>query len=147
MPFDFLVWECLVPGQTSIAERGTGTSARIKPLGGECVLTFGIDNQAFRGEFNVNRVCDALFFYKIEAKSPVLLFVELKGADIASAAEQVGQALQAVRRALPRDADYRAVVVTRRKAPTRSDALWRRFFEDYGVELRISRDGNLRPYL
>ena len=145
MPFNFLLWECLIPGKTSISE--SGQSARIDPHGGECVLAFELDNQKFRDRFGVGRVCDALFFYRRDQERPVLLFVELKGTDIAKAAEQLGQSLRAVKDTLQRNAQYRAVVVSRGRAPARKDPLCRQFFQQHQVELKISRDGDLRRFL
>ena len=145
MPFNFLLWKCLIPGETSLKE--SGRSARIKPRSGECVLAFSIDNEDFRARFKVRKVCDALFFYKSRQGDPILLFVELKGSDIASAAPQLGQALKAIQNALARRARYRAVVVTRGGAPARDDPLRRQFYRKYGVELSICRDGDLRPHL
>ena len=145
MPFNFLLCECLHPGETGFKESGIG--ARIRPEGRECVLVFGIDNQRFRTQFSVHRACDALFFYKSQAHGPVLLFVELKGSDVESAAEQLGQALDAVRKGLSGVSEYRAIVVLRKSAPASRNKLWSRFRNKYGVELKVCRDGNLRPFL
>ena len=146
MPFNFLLCECLHPGKTGFGEAGKG--ARIKPEGGECVLVFGIDNEPFRKRFAVTKACDALFFYKSGTKGPVLFFVELKGSDISSAARQIGQALQAVRKKLlGPEWDYRAVVVTRKSFPKRNGDLRSRFWKEYRLELKICRSGNLREHL
>jgi len=145
MPFNFLLWKCLLPGQTSIRESGKG--ARIKPEAGECVLAFGIDSQDFRRRFDASKVCDALFFYKSKEQDPVLLFVELKGSDLGSAAQQLGEALQAVRGKLKLKVHYRAVVVSRSTAPGRSNPLRRKFSKEHKLPLEICRSGDLRQYL
>ena len=101
MPFSFLLWNCLVPGATSVSE--SGVSANLQRGSDESVLAFRIDTDGFRKRFNLSnpaRVCDALFFYKVKESDPLLMFVELKGRDVAGAIQQLEQTLSTVRREL-----------------------------------------------
>ncbi len=90
MPFNFLLWHCLLPGKTQISEQGC--SARILPKSDETVLAFRIDLEAFREEYDLRgkKLCDGFFFiFKAGDTRPKLIFVELKGSDVTAAAEQL----------------------------------------------------------
>jgi len=146
MAFDFLLWHCLDPGKTSVSE--SGKSARLKPKGGECVLLFKIDSARFRAEFEIERVCDALFFYKSEHKAPVLLFVELKGTDVESAIDQLDQTLKSVRNKLDNEANCLAVVACSGSTPKHLGKLRKRFQKQHGITFRIGGPKeDLRKYV
>jgi hypothetical protein len=152
MAFDFLLWNCLLPGRTSIGE--SGKTASLKPLNDECVLTFHIDQQAFRDRFcgRDAKVCDGLFFYKQVDDAPVLLLVELKGADTDRAAEQLRDSLRVLQNELQKTgqrlkAEYRAIIVTRGSAPRNLKSFQKEFRQKYDASLDVSRRGDLRHYI
>ena len=148
MPFNFLVWDCLVRGKTSVGE--SGKVARMKHEPGECILAFELDNDGFRTRFGLkgDKACDALFFYWSAKKGPTVFFVELKGRDISTAVKQLErtvQTLQSASRDFP--GEQKAVIVTDRKVPQTIKNAEKLLFDRYRVALKICRDGDLRQYL
>ncbi len=146
MAFDFLLWNCLVPGKTSVRE--SGKTVRMAREAGETVLAFEIDNEEFRKRFQVGRVCDGLFFYMAEQRTPLLFLAELKGSDFGGAVTQLEQTLGSLRKALSRyQPEFIAVIVTRRGVPKNDKKRVQQFFETNGVRLKVSRDGDLRKFI
>lgn len=154
MPFNFLLWNCLIPGATSVSE--SGVSANLKRESDESVLAFRIDTDGFRKRFKLSngaKVCDALFFYKVKKSDPLLIFVELKGRDIPRAIQQLEQTLSTFRRELEQRGELArrrvkcvAVVVTRRGVHRQTKRLQREFSQR-DVPLKFSKTGDLRQLL
>jgi len=143
MPFTFLLWHCLRPGQTSV---GAGkVRAFFERENDECVLVFDLDNDHFRKEFEVDedekRVCDHLFFHKKAEGPPTLVFVELKGSDVKHGITQLRSTIEMMRRRLPKYAgrDLVAVVVTSGGAPRNLDDLCEDFWKALTVRLHVKR--------
>lgn len=146
MPFNFLLWNCLAVGRTSVAEKGI--TARMERKPGESVLAFRIDCDEFRRHFGTRRVCDALFFYRSQENKPVLLFVELKGSNIRDGVEQLKETLGIIEQALKDyPADYRAIVVTDAGGLKSAKGLQREFQKTHKVTLSVGRESDLRTYL
>ena len=148
MPFNQLLCKCLLAGRTSVNEQGK--AARLVPESGECVLVFRLDSREFRKVFGVEDqpICDHLFFYKKAADDPVLLCVELKGADLERAAEQIGRVIRLLKKELAKvSVRFRAVIVSNRGVPREFSHAQRRFQREHRVELKVSKDGDLRREL
>ena len=92
----------------------------------------------FPGE-NQHVSCDALFFYKHGARLPVLVFVELKGANLKHALAQLTETIKAIKPSLPVHAELRALVVTDGARPTTNMTAQRAFEKDVRVNLHIER--------
>ena len=140
--FEPLLWRCLMPGKTGFDEQGL--SARIKPGGGETILVFHSDTTVFRDSFGLppeSNVSDAIFFYKNEARRPVVLFLELKGTHLEHATRQLTTVIKAIRLKMDAEVrnatDYRAIILTSGSAPVKADSIWQRFEKDTGISLRI----------
>jgi len=143
MAFDFLLWNCVAPGKTSISE--FGIKASLKPYEDECVLAFRIDCDEFRTHFGVRRACDGLFFVKTKNEDPLLVLVELKGSDVGHAVEQLHDTLDGLKRShIRKPVTYRAVIVTRGGSPKQDKAAIRGFEKRQGISLCLTRDPNLR---
>ncbi|KYF52493.1 hypothetical protein BE04_06265 [Sorangium cellulosum] len=135
MPLNFLLWNALRTSDTSHGEAGKRVS--LQREAGETVLVFHADTQEFRRRFGVTHACDAIFFYKRPPAPPLLLFVELKGKEIADGAIQLRETLLAVRRELaaalrdgaPRAEQLRAVIVCSGVASPREHGRVRAEFE------------------
>lgn len=138
MAFERLLWSCLDHG-TSISEEGLALS--VPRQADETVLLFRTDTKAFRAAFfpgeNQHISCDALFFYKYGERPPVLVFVELKGANLPHALAQLTETIKAVKPSLPAHAELRALVVTDGAGPTTRMAHQKRFEADVRVNLHI----------
>jgi len=133
-----------------------GKSVRIKPEGGETILVFKTDSDAFRKEFRVGRASDVLFLVQRPRARPRLLFVELKGTHIGDAADQLKETVAAVSRSLqqrlgleyPTPADMTAIVVRGGSAPTNQQDIQERFYKATKLRLNIEREAvDLRKYL
>jgi hypothetical protein len=114
------------------------------------VLVFRPDGDAFRTSFAVvdTPVCDHLSFYKKSADHPVLLCVELKGADLERGAEQIGTVVRLLRRELAKfSVGFRAVVVSNRGVPRQFSETQKRFEKEHRLKLNVSKDGDLRREL
>ena len=100
VPFNQLLCKCLLAGRTSVSEQENPRT--VVPESGECVLAFQLDRPEFRKGFDVEdqAICDHLFFYKKSAGEPILVCVELKGANISRAADQVGNVIRLLRKNL-----------------------------------------------
>ena len=142
MAIEPLLWFCLEHG-TSIAEEGLALS--MDRRGGETVLLFRTDSEAFRARFYApggpQVACDALFFYKRGESPPVLVFVELKGANLGKRFEQLKATIGAIKprvegivRASTR---YLALVVSDGARPTTRVNKQRAFEMATNVDLRI----------
>ena len=98
MPFEnLLLSSCLLPGQTAFKE--SKASVEVKPLAGETILFFNIDDQSNRscklreflwGKKTDQQICDLIVFYAKENER-VICFVELKDniSHLGHATEQV----------------------------------------------------------
>lgn len=140
MAFERLLWSCLDHG-TSLSEEGLALS--LPRQADETVLLFHTDTKAFRAAFfpdqNQHISCDALFFYKHGLRSPVLVFVELKGANLKHALDQLTATITAVKPSLPPKAELRALVVTDGAHPTTNMAAQKKFEANVHVDLYIER--------
>jgi hypothetical protein len=100
MVIEPLLWYCLDHG-TSVEEQGIGLS--IARRSSETVLCFRTDSQEFRARF-------------YERGGPQLVFVELKGADLGHALDQLKQTIGAVKpgieKAVRGSTQYLALVVS-----------------------------------
>jgi len=140
MPFTFLLWHCLRPGETSVGDGKV--RAGFKRVNEECVLVFDLDdNEDFRKEFAVDkeRVCDHLFFHKRGQGPATLLFVELKGADVKHGITQLRSTIEMMRPRLPKYAgrDLVAVVVKSGGAPRNVGDLCEDFWKALAVRLHV----------
>jgi hypothetical protein len=142
MAIEPLLWFCLDHG-TSIEEHGIGLS--IARRSSETILQFCTDSKAFRDQFYASGArqisCDALFFYKYADKPPVLIFVELKGANLTKALDQLKETIGAVKprieHAVPASTKYLALVVSDGAGPTTRMNKQREFWTKTQVDLRI----------
>src|SRR4028119_2083054 len=85
MPFEnLLLSSCLLPGQTAFKENKA--SVEVKPLAGETILFFNIDDQSnpgcklrelLWGTEKGQKMCDLIVFYAKDSER-VICFVELK---------------------------------------------------------------------
>src|SRR5262245_32924662 len=98
MAIEALLWFCLDHGTSVAEERIELSIARRRD---ETILLFRTDSEKFRTHFYApdgpQKACDALFFYKYADKPPVLVFVELKGANLAHALDQLKETIGAVK--------------------------------------------------
>ena len=120
------------------------------PESGECVLVFRLDNREFRKAFGVEDqpICDHLFFYKKAADEPVLLCVELKGADLAARSRTNRQRYRVAEKELAKvSVRFRAVIISNRGVPRDFSHAQKRFQQEHRVELKVSKDGDLRREL
>lgn len=149
MPFNYLLWNCLLPGKTSVRESGKVASLKPDKRGNESVLAFKIDTDDFRNRFDTKLVADALFFHKTEGKAPTILLVELKGRDVGHGIDQLGETLRAVKKSLGRrfPVEFRAVVRTDRGVPKDMKARQKKFNRDHSVPLLVARRPDLRNCL
>ena len=141
MPFTFLLWHCLRPGETSVGE-GKVRAAFQRRENDECVLVFDLDNDHFRKEFgvgNAQRVCDHLLFHKKAGAPPTLVFVEMKGSDVKHGITQLRSTIEMIRPRLPKSAggDLVAVVVTSGGAPRNLGDLCEDFWKALTVRLHV----------
>jgi len=79
---------CLTPGTSA---PGSGIKVAAKPLPGEIIILFQTDSSNGKRCLNVGseKICDYLYFYNKNADKEIACFLELKGTDLKSAAEQV----------------------------------------------------------
>ena len=142
MAIEPLLWFCLEHG-TSIAEEGLALS--IDRRAGETILLFRTDSVTFRARFyapgSPQIACDALFFYKHRDSPPVLVFVELKGANLGHALEQLKATICAIKPrvegAVRASTKYLALVVSDGARPTTRLNKQRAFEAATNVDLRI----------
>ncbi|MBK6465348.1 MAG: hypothetical protein IPF92_30740 [Myxococcales bacterium] len=142
MAFERLLWGCLDHG-TSISEEGLALA--IDRRSGETILLFQTDSAAFRTSFyaagSPQIACDALFFYKPGTERPVLIFVELKGANLPHALDQLKATILAVKphveRAVPGSTRYLALVVSDGARPTTRKEKQREFEAATKVTVRV----------
>jgi hypothetical protein len=153
MSIDTLVLDCVRKG-SSYSEKGKSVS--IAKRSDESVLLFHTDNAAARSVLGIARSCDVTFLYMRHLSRPVLLFCELKGRNVADAAEQIESTLVAIRgiiqrtirRDFPRNGDVRAVVVRSGSAPNNQSAIQERFWRRTGVRLQFARErADLRQFV
>lgn len=148
MSFNYLLWNCLLPGKTSVSERKV--DAKLKPEAGESVLVFKIDTDGFRKRFDTKLVADALFFHKTEGKVPTILLVELKGSDVEQGIKQLAETVRAVKKKLPErnfPAEFQAIVRISRGSPNDIKGQQRKFERELRVPLRVTRNPDLRGCL
>jgi hypothetical protein len=147
MAVDHLLFESLIPGVTLAEDKGSGsrTSANLHRGNGESVLVFHLDNVLTRRklELSERKCCDFVFFFKSETQC-TLIFVELKGGDIASAEEQIVAAYQAMsaQSAYVRSCGPLPVIVSSVTAPMNRKDIQKRM-KGMGITLyfAISRKG------
>jgi hypothetical protein len=131
MPIDHLLFESLIPGVTKAEDKGSGshTSANLDSGRGESVLVFHLDNEKSRTRLGLsnNKCCDFVFFFK-SGSHCTLIFVELKGTDIASAEDQIVSAYQAMsaQSSYIKSCGPLAVIVSNVAAPMNGKVIQRR---------------------
>jgi hypothetical protein len=119
MPFNHLLFESLLPGKTQAEDkqRSSYTAAELKPGGNETVLLFHLDEETTRKQLGLSgkKCCDFLYFYKKNSQC-LLIFIELKGSNLAEAGEQLVNAIDAICRPRGQSRSLRkharAVIVT-----------------------------------
>lgn len=142
MAIEPLLWFCLDHGTSISEERIELTITR---RSGETILLFRTDSTEFRKYFYDKRAsqiaCDALFFYKYDDHPPVLIFVELKGANIAHALDQLSGTISAVKPRLENvikgSTKYLALVVSDGARPTTKKSKQREFEAQTQVDLVV----------
>lgn len=142
MAIEPLLWFCLEHA-TQVSEKGIGLS--IERKSGETILLFRTDSKEFREHFyapgDPQIACDRLFFYKYADNPPVLIFVELKGANLPHALEQLKQTIGVVKprveQAVRKSSKYLALVVSDGASPTTRASKQRDFEAKTQVDLRV----------
>jgi hypothetical protein len=86
MSFHSVVAACLHPGT---AAKEKGKSVRIDLKKDETVLLFRTDSNEAKAYLGIKTASDFVYFYMKDQHTPKLVFVELKGSDLAKAAEQL----------------------------------------------------------
>lgn len=87
MPLNVLLLTSLIDG-TSVTQ--SGVTVNVKPLAGEKILFFKLDDQSVRGCLELNgSICDYLVFYQKEQQRPALCLLELKGKGVKHAIDQL----------------------------------------------------------
>ena len=111
-------WEHLRREGTSLKE--SGQRFHFAPKAGERAYLFASDTREFREHFRIQQSCDAVMLIETSL-SRKLFFIELKGRNFEEAADQITEALIAVRRAVPRDCrestEFEAIVIARGGTP------------------------------
>jgi len=112
--FNVLLCSCLVPGATSLGEKGK--SLALQHRSDETILVFKTDCDAFRTGVIGDRdstTCDGLILVISKDNGSTILLVELKGTDLDHAVKQLETTLNVIRKKLPAGFDvmFRAVVV------------------------------------
>jgi hypothetical protein len=142
MAIEPLLWFCLDHG-TAIVDDRIGLS--IERRTGETILLFRTDSPEFRRHF-LDREgrqisCDALFFYKHAERAPVLVFVELKGAHLLHALDQLEATIGAVKPGIERSLGLAirclALVVSDGARPTTRVSRQRAFEDRTRVDLHV----------
>jgi hypothetical protein len=99
MPFNHLLFESLLPGKTLAEDRKSGcrTSADLNRGPSETILLFRLDHASTRLRLGLSdtKCCDHLYFLKSETRT-LLIFVELKSANIDEAEKQILNAHDAI---------------------------------------------------
>lgn len=142
MAIEPLLWFCLDHG-TAVREDGIGLSIDRKQ--GETILLFRTDSKEFRSRFYAASApqvaCDALFFYKNGDHPPVLVFVELKGAELTHALKQlevtIGAVKSRIEQAIKGSTKYLALVVSDGAGPKARLDKQRDFEARTRVDLRV----------
>jgi len=142
MAIEPLLWFCL-DHRTSISEQGIELS--ITRRSGETILLFRTDSEKFRRHFydpdGAQIACDALFFYKYEGHPPVLIFVELKGANLTHALDQLRATINPVKRSVEQvlrgRTSYLALVVSDGAGPTTRKNKQREFEDETRIDLVV----------
>jgi hypothetical protein len=139
MPVDHLLFRSLIPGVTLAEDKGSGshTSANLHRGNGESVLVFHLDDEHTRKRLALaeKKCCDFVFFFKSQARC-TLIFVELKGIDIATAEEQIVSAYHAMsaQSAYIRSCGPFAIIVSSGAAPKNGKDIQKRM-KDRGIPL------------
>jgi hypothetical protein len=152
MPLDHLLFESLIPGITKAEDKkGTGrTSANLDRGSNETVLLFHRDNEETRRrlKFSGEKCCDFLYFFK-NRKRAVLIFIELKGTKINSAAHRIASAYHAlaalseyVKSHTPQAL---AVIVSSGSAPRREGAVIQKRMKASGIKLYFGKSSKDHP--
>lgn len=142
MALEPLLWFCL-SHRTSIDEAGIALT--IQRRAEETVLLFRTDSAAFREHFYAHGApqiaCDALFFYKLGDQPPLLIFVELKGANLGHALAQLEATIAAVKpkveRVVREATKYLALVVSDGARPTSRKSAQRAFEATTDVRVHV----------
>jgi hypothetical protein len=152
MSFHSVVAACLHPGT---AAKEKGKSVRIDLKKDETVLLFRTDSNEAKAYLGIKTASDFVYFYMKDQHTPKLVFVELKGSDLAKAAEQLQATIGAVRDllakrvgALAKSLRVDAVVVFSGSAPKSLDDVQRQFRKVTGVSLRTQRESlDIRAFI
>lgn len=142
MVFEHLLWSCLAH-ESGITEERLALS--IERQSNETILLFRTDNRAFRQHLYAPKdpqiACDALYFYKHGDRPSVLIFVELKGANLPHALDQLQATIGAVKprieAAMPNTTKYLALVISDGARPTTRRNKQRDFISTTQVQLHI----------
>jgi hypothetical protein len=149
MPVDHLLFESLLPGITKAEDKKSGghTSANLEHGPHESVLLFHLDTETTRRRLGLleGKCCDFLYFFK-NKKHSILIFVELKGTDIASATEQIANAHQALgaQSKYVKSCHPLAVIVSSVAAP-RNGRVIQHQMKTQGITLYFGRSRSGRP--
>lgn len=142
MTFDRLLWFCLAHDTRLEDDR---LAVSIDRRSDETILRFTSDSDEFRKHFlesSPSQIsCDGIYFYRFEKRAPVLVFVELKGANFQHALKQLGNVISVVKpqlcRAIGKEARCLALVVSDGATPNTRQADQRQFERSHQVDLRV----------
>ncbi len=142
MTLDRLLWFCLAHDTRLEDER---LAVSIDRRSDETILRFKSDSKEFREQFlgstEQQLSCDGIYFYKFGKRDPVLVFVELKGANLPHALKQLGNVISVVKpelcRAIGKDARCLALVVSDGATPNTRQNAQRQFERSHRVDLRV----------
>jgi hypothetical protein len=138
-----LLWFCL---RHTLSLRDEGIVLSFKDRReDETILVFKTDSAAFREQFyragDLHSACEGIVFYKHAEGPPVLVFAELKGADVPYALQQLRCTIEAVKPGIEATVEgktkYLALVVTDRAAPMAHQPEQRAFEGATEVELYV----------
>jgi chlorite dismutase len=147
MPFTFLLWKCLREGCTTYRATGSNKSVSLRPISDESVSVYHTDCDEFKRQFSLEgkKVSDALFFAKLRATSPNLLFVEIKSDDYRHAIEQLTNVIQRIRAEVGTyTASYYAVVLLSRATVPKDDEA-KRLARQLSAQRVTLKFGRLNP--
>lgn len=142
MTFDRLLWFCLAHDTRLEDDR---LAISIDRRSDETILRFTSDSDEFRkhllGSRESQLSCDGIYFYKFGKHDPVLIFVELKGANFPHALKQLGNVISVVKpelcRAIGKEVRCLALVVSDGATPNTRQNAQRQFEESHKVNLRV----------
>jgi len=142
MPFEnLLLSSCLLPGKTAFKE--SKASVEVKPLAGETILFFNIDDksnpgcklrQFLWGTEKGQKMCDLIVFYATDSKR-VICFVELKDniSDLGHATEQVINTYNTFKRHLHQSYTAKAFIYAwTGSSPDEKKEYQKKLFKEFG---------------